>query len=191
MKRYRIPVPADFAEVAPTMTQRALAQRYGVDKATVAKWSAATGAGSIGTFFRLPDGVEEMVRSGARCTDLMARYGVSQSTISRWLAKAGLQIEAEPLVRQPVARRYVAPVKKSAPKREVSAPAHDGSLAARAAEYLRRRDPVFRCTEAGVVNSKGSHWYTCSRVLTGGELVERAKAKGWDPDAWKQLGRAA
>jgi hypothetical protein len=56
-----------------------------------------------------------------------------------------------------------------------------------AVDHLRRFGPVVRCTPAGGFDPKGRHWRRGSAVLTAAEIVERALAKGWTPDAWRRV----
>lgn len=63
----------------------------------------------------------------------------------------------------------------------------DGSLASRAADFLRPLCPVYRCDAVGNPLPDGAFWLRGRAVLTDDELIERARVRGWDPDAWRRV----
>jgi len=63
----------------------------------------------------------------------------------------------------------------------------DDSAAGRAAQYLQRWGEVIRCDDEGRPDPRGSFWRVYGRVRTDTEVIERAEAKGWRPDAWREV----
>lgn len=60
-----------------------------------------------------------------------------------------------------------------------------GLSAVDAADFLRRVAPILRCNPDGSLNPRGTHWRRGSAVLAAEDVIERALAKGWNPDAWR------
>lgn len=61
----------------------------------------------------------------------------------------------------------------------------DMSRVGMAAEYLSRFGPIYRCTEEGKPNAKGSHWRRGFAVMSDAGMIERAKRMGWnETQAW-------
>jgi hypothetical protein len=135
--------------------------------------------------------------------DLRKHYGVGERTIRRWLAEAGI-------VRTRACRfggreMPARAVKVATPKADSTRPsaarsvwrqpgprplpdARDNSRAGMAAQYLQKFGPVFRCNAEGRLDPRGTHWNRGGRtVLTDDEIMERARSKGWDPDAWMEI----
>lgn len=54
-----------------------------------------------------------------------------------------------------------------------------------AANYLRRDCPIYRCDEAGKPDFTGQHYRRGSMVMTAKDLMDLARRKGWNPDAWR------
>ncbi|KQM37963.1 transcriptional regulator [Sphingomonas sp. Leaf10] len=102
------------------------------------------------------------------------RAGVSQSTIDRWMREAG--------VRCNVLRGFSYRRQNAVPVRMA-----DMSLAGRAADFLRPRWPNHRCDEDGQQNFNGRYWRFGTAILTADEVIERAKRRGFDSDAWMRI----
>lgn len=196
-------VPADLAERAAEMDIGAMAAHYGLHRSTVRRLLRDAGLKAVrivragSNRLPIPADLPGLAKTLTLC-GLARHYGVTHKTAARFCKEAGVV----PSRRAAKAKRpAVAPVRvvRAAPKASVRRAAklpafkpvalapHDGSRAARAAEFLRCRDPVFRCDAKGAQHPKGTHWFTCSRVLTGDELVARAEAKGWDANAWERI----
>lgn len=132
---------------------------------------------------------------------LSRRYGVSSRVIARWCSEANVTLaKYTPTPEQRAAtseaiRRYNASRARQAsyagPKSTfVARLPQDSSHEGRAADHLRRFAPLYRCTEHGRADPKGSHWsygYSDPLILTAEEMVERARAKGWDADEWRRV----
>lgn len=147
----------------------------------------------------------DFAERAAQCSnnELMEHYGAALRTISRWRRISGVwsprlhERPARPAIVQSDAapvRKRVAPAArriKSARRFCERIANHDGSRAAQAAEYLKRYGPVFRCDANGNFLLDGFFWRRGRAVLSAEEIVQRAEALGWNPDAWRQLGAAA
>lgn len=128
---------------------------------------------------------------------LALHYGISYNTIVRMLNDAGieaLQTQAPP---RPVERRRIPPSQLrgySGPKSAfVGQLPRDHSAEGEAADFLRRetRAALHRCDDKGrwtETAAKRTHWLYGGRVLLSGpELIERARARGFDSRQWSRL----
>jgi len=117
-----------------------------------------------------------------RNRDLMARYCVSKHLIARWRGECG------------VAARIGAP-RLSAPKAPVVYRGHKSydadmrpaGINTDAQTYLQKQGPVWRCTETGRTDPKGTHYMVYGRIRTADEMVAMAERKGWRADEWKEI----
>ena len=57
-----------------------------------------------------------------------------------------------------------------------------------AQRHLQKHGPVWRCTETGRTDPKGTHYLVYGRVRTAEEMVAMAERKGWRAKAWEELG---
>lgn len=133
------------------------------------------------------------VAAGKGVRTVAKHYGVGVSTVRSWVKEKGLPRlrSGHSLVVAPAAPstatllRQRAAINRIAPKPE---PGHrHGGDVGRAAEFLQRRDPIWRCRADGTADPKGGHWRFLGRVKTDAEIIERAEAKGWKADAWSAL----
>jgi hypothetical protein len=143
-------MPADFATRAPTMYLRHLANHYGAGTDTVKRWCEEAGVST-------------------------KPFDSSTLANSRWAAyRARKALEPKPASpRKPYRFNYAGPAPKPLPGR-------DWSIHGQAAEHLRRLAPVYRCWETGTANPKGDFFRFGNVILTPDELLQRAKAKGWE-----------
>lgn len=188
-------IPDGLAEIAPRMMVEELARHFKLHKSTIRRMLLDLGVEAIPNDRNRIVAPLDLAERAAEFTmhGLSRHYGTTHKVATRWCKEAGLTPLARPLkvpkppkVMPVKAKRLVsAPAKL--PPAAPAAPVHDGSRAARAAEYLRRRDAVFRCGENGKPDPKGAYWFTCSRIFTPEQLVERAEGRGWQPDAWRQV----
>jgi hypothetical protein len=201
MSRNLRPAPPDFRERATGKSRRAMERHYEANWRIVDRWF--TEAGIIPSRARpdvtqakrpVPDDFADVAPT-MPILRLQAHYGVGENVVRRWEAETG--IKAQRLRSAPgegkrhraklaaVRGRYVAPV----------TPRQAAPLAGReeeAAQYLRRRDFVFRCGDKGGADAGGKFWRFGNVVLTGAELIGRAQRHGWNPDEWRQIaGQAA
>lgn len=200
-----LPIPADFKARAKAAKNADLCERYGVSEATIRKWRKqakipGTAKGPplkprepMATF---PDFLVR-VRT-MNYVQLARHYKVGKDTIRRMCKREGV---TPAVVRTPRPRKERAPRDTYAwPKARRTfnyagprgamhgAPLRrDSSLEGRAADVLRRLTFVFRCGESGAADQAGDFWRYGNVVLTGPELVERARRHGFDPDEWARL----
>ncbi len=178
-------MPADFAEHAHK-TNLFLADRYKCTYRLIARWRAECGIVPAGLQVAVPLPADFADRATTHALpDLIDHYSRSEFVVRRWLRECGLKpLRTAAAKRQPVYRPRGAPIQMPKPV------PNDGSRAALAAEFLRRWCPVHRCDAQGHYLADGFFWRHGSQVRTDDELIERATAKGWNPDAWREV-RAA
>lgn len=192
----RKPLPADFTAIAGAETNVALTRRYDVSDSVIQRWRAETGIAAP----RLPRGAAvkrevpaDLAERAAAMTnaEMASVYGCCTKTVRTWLKGAGLPVRrnAEPF-RTPatvnrgrcdplVARQRSAAVQQNTRNTRVPPP-HLGSEAERAADFLRRFAPTYRCDAAGRMVEDGFFWrYGNAFPLGDDELLERAGRKGW------------
>jgi hypothetical protein len=134
---------------------------------------------------------------------LCVHYECSPDAIKRWCRQTGVAVPKAPPGRPRPPKAFSAKVVRAAAFRTFR-PANaayqnqqfrDTTLEGRAADHLRKWAPVYRCTERGGVPEDArllTHWRYGNAILSGAEMIERAKAKGFEPDAWRHLtGKAA
>lgn len=113
---------------------------------------------------------------------LAAHYGRSTATVSTWCKRLGLSrpvgLPVKPKPRIVHHRYLTAPVDRAYV---------DTSLVGRAADYLRRFGPVYRCNAEGRPSIGGRFWRRGGGgVLTDAEIIERAEYNGFDAAAWRR-----
>lgn len=194
------PMPADFPEIGPTLTLAAACRHWKAGGAAVHRWHRENGT-TIASYDNrhrrprpaapVPDDLPELAQT--MCFgELMKHYQKGARLIRRWLEEAGVKAapfdrhaqmirvhreRAKPFNRQPPPKRriwnYTGP--KAPPL-----PARDMSMHGQAAAHLQRFAPVYRCAETGRAVEWGAFYRFGNVVLTPDELLQRAKAKGWE-----------
>lgn len=174
-------LPDDFAEVARGKPMRELCRIYRRSTTTISRWrqEASVPAPTTRGFAGKRDTPEGFADLAPRLTvvHLMARFGCARSTITRWCREHGL-------TPKPPTISYRGP--GLAPSMQVAV--RDGTLAGRAADFLRKFGPVIRCDETGAYNPRGTHWRRNSTILTADAVIQRAASQGFDPDDWRKVG---
>lgn len=169
-------VPADFAEHAAVENNTALRARYGnVSVNIITRWRNETGVKappSPGTpQIPAPDGFK-LIAPTMTMKQLRMHYGRGVDMIGRWLNETGTK---------PKTLQYGY---RNGP---VNTTLRDMTKAGQAADFLKRWCPVYRCDERGRLKGSGSMWRYGDTVVTPAGLIERAEAKGFDPNAWQRL----
>lgn len=192
------PVPADFAELAPTLSLRQLSKHYRAGIKVVQRWVTETGATpAYGVRFDARPVPDDFTTLAAKMftSRLCAHYDCSPDAIKRWSRLTGVtppkalpgrpglrkSSRTAPKIVRPAAYR---PTKQGACFDTLR---RDTSTEGLAADHLRRFCAVYRCTERGRADQQGSHWRYGNAVLTGAEMIERAERNGFDPEGWKRL----
>lgn len=187
-------LPADFAAVAPTLTLTRLKEHYGAGRETILRWCGDAGVETRKERRKAlappPPHFAQRAPTMLR-TELLQHYRTSARTIDRWLKETG----AEPLRREsrrvstPAYQRATIAQKRKWNHRDgtlaIAALNRDTSTEGQAADHLRRFAPVYRCDEQGQMDAKGDYWRFGVPVLTGAELIERARRHGFNADAWR------
>lgn len=193
-------VPEDFADVAATLNVREAMERWTAGRRAVERWYAEAGIqpschirGHQKTRHSPPP-----ADLAARCgemhlAELSRHYGVGYKLVGRWLRQTGLTASPSPhklagMKPKPERTGYrkMSMVAKRAYCASL-APTGSGGADALAADYLRRRSPVYRCGPTGAFNPKGGFWRAGMAILTPDELIERARRHGYDPDQWRRI----
>lgn len=184
-------IPADFAEIALTLTRPELCARYAAPVWVVARWLTDTGITPKRAVpippppkrRELPTDFAAVAPTMTR-QQLSTRYIASTEIIRRWCEEAGVT----PRVPTPPAHRGT--VVAIAQRTE-----RDASLAGLAADHLRRSySNIFRADilperERRHLPDKGKGLFVVSGkgAMTPAALIDLAKAKGFDPDAWSRV----
>lgn len=189
------PIPADFRSKVDRYSRKALERVYGVSWRTVRRWLREIQG--IPCRHRidkrlLPDDFAKLAPTMTKA-ELGRHYGVHIDIIYRWMRETG----AEPKrysrpkrpVREPVVHSFTVkrgPGRPPSVKRATQRAGQEED----AAQHLRRFYPwVHRSNPRGGADQKGKFWRCGNAVLAPSELLARAEAKGWSPDAWRDLAR--
>lgn len=201
------PMPADFSAVAAGRSIRQLMGHYDSSARVISRWLGEAGIklDTVRCDARpVPDDFASLALTMTR-NKLRVHYGCHRKTVARWLAITGLEPvpvgrkrdkEKRPAKARPApCRRHTAPTRQrsyAGPKSAFTMTLpRDSSIEGQAADHLRRTGPVYRCTASGRANQAGEFWrYGVGMPMTGDEMIERAKRRGFDPDAWQSLGLA-
>jgi hypothetical protein len=195
------PIPDDFAQIAPTTCQRDLMRIYHTSWRVIDRWCRLTGiklpSGHLGSApIPVPEDFErEARRLSTRA--LAKHYGRDRKTVERWFKDTGItprpydRAAARPRSK-PFNRTPAEPRRQYRPFSFCGAnplPPRDDTLTGRAADFLRRKSPVYRCDRTGRANPAGKFWrigVSCD-VLTAEGLVEKAEARGFDAREWARV----
>lgn len=173
-------VPADFADLAPTMTATELAAHYRCSTSKVTDWLRECGSSraeaSKFAGLPLPDNFAAIAPT-MTLVELQIYYGRGQTVLRRWIAESGVRPRRR--VSTFVSRGNRIP---TAPRVSL-----DLSRAGGAAEFLRQFGPVYRCHELGRPDAKGKFWNRGGYVLTDDDIIQRAERLGYDADAWRKV----
>lgn len=170
------PVPADFAQVAPTMVLSKLAAHYKTGQKAVKRWVMETGIQALphsnpAKFKSAPAGFAELAPTMFK-SELAQHYRSSFKTVCRWLSETGVQSKQLP-PSQPKTQKAARSMANILPRQIV--PTRVYTLYDEAADTLRReRFPVYRCDKMGRFDPKGKLWRVGRSVHTGDQLLERA-----------------
>lgn len=190
------PAPADFATLAPTMTLGQAKPHWHRGETTLRRWEIETGARLIRADRHRPMPDDFVPRHATMDVCSLARhYNACKTVVRRWSVEAGIARKHGETIRRPASVAF----ERQAPERPkpartgkqkfspVDRARIDTSSAGMAADFLRRFGPVVRTDAAGRFKGDGDHWRRGSRIMTAGDVVERARAMGFDPDEWKRV----
>lgn len=166
--RRRVLMPADFGQIAPTITIRAAEAQFGVCRYTIFRWERAVGAKCIR-------------ESGAETRKAQAKPKAPRAPKPPKIVRE----RAVDFARTVEPRRAIPKPKRAGILR--AAPQRDMTRAGQAADFLRRLDPVRRCDASGAFSLTGDHWHFRGRLFDAAGIVERAERAGFDPDAWQRV----
>lgn len=161
MPRAARPMPDDFAEMRAKHSLAYLIKHYQCGNRAIQRWNVSlNGPSKRKTRIPVPD---NFLAIAPRLTKLgMGReWNVSNTVIDRWLKETGVKL---------FVRGYNKDLRtvKAAPARTLT----EFDLAA---DKLRKRGPVSRCTKDGAFSLTGTHWRVGNKVVSGDELLARAE----------------
>lgn len=175
-------MPADFAEKARGLSREETAIRFGISTRTAQRWRREAGLSKAAPS-KLPLAPEDFREIAPTLTIAEAKLHWRRSyyLIRRWYDEQ----QIEPARYIPKARTKRGVVHRITPELKAQ---RDSSLEGRAADHLRTiYVSVHRCDAEGHANPKGKFWRAGLAVLTGEELVARARRHGFEPDAWARI----
>lgn len=180
-------MPPDFAQLAPTLTERGLRLHYAAGVNTVSRWLAeakVAASSSTAHHERAAKAVPadyRRVRASLCQRDAAEHYGVARGTARRWDRETGVDTGRAALPPRVVPQSMVYGARRTARKPTVPLDrAHvDITPVGRAVDYLRRYGPVFRCSSTGRAVDAGDHWRRGPAILTDADVIQRAERLGW------------
>jgi hypothetical protein len=176
--------PADFRQMAAKMHRTALCAHYGRKMSVIKRWVAEEGVTPakpplVGRAAAkpMPEGFATIAPKFS-VPQLARRFNAGTATVLRWCAIAGVTASATPNVAKGPAR-LIALV-----------PPIADTLAARAAQHLRRRHVVYNCAvltreeRAKLPNDGRGLWYVNGKgAIPATQMIALAKARGFKPAA--------
>lgn len=200
-----VPMPADFPKRALTTCPTSLKRHYGVGWRTIDRWALESGVTPpSGKHFSEKKPAPADLAANARkmhFEGLCRHYGKNQRLMRRWLNELGVAARSFNASAQAKKQWEENPIRprterKPSPKGRTVLPAgvrqapRDSSRAGDAADYLKRWFvPVYRCDDKGELHHRGTstHYRLGSAIVTTEAMLETAKRKGWNPDAWMEI----
>lgn len=172
--------------IAEGLSAREVAEQVGMNRKTVLSVAKKRDLGN----WRIDGAGERAIPAGFAAfyldhpsRQVEAEFKVGHRVIRRWAERLGIKREAATVRIAPSRPRQMRGKPASTNRHVIP----DVTLAGRAADFLRRYGAVYRCTERGGADPKGTHWRRGSTVLTAAELIERAEGLGFEPDGWKAI----
>ena len=172
-----IPMPEDFPTMALTKSDAEIGRELGVSGHVPARWrrklglpaSNFTGAGQEKP---IPEDFERLCATMTR-KEIAEHCGVSLHTVSRWVKTSGcVPVKGVPGPRY-TRGKYRNPLKL------YTMDTRRDCRASRAQSFLQRYVPVWRCSETGQFDPKGSHFRVDGIIRTEEEMIARAERKGF------------
>jgi len=166
-------MPPGFDAAAKNMTTGQLRVMFGLSKYEVERLRKSLGIVVHRERQRIE--IPETFRSLAQtmtAPELAERYGVSRNLIATWRKRLGIHVPTPRYHRD-------GSVKVCGPNAR--------SVEELAANHLRRIAPVYRIGIDGKPNARGRAWKYGNITLSGPDLIARARRRGWNPDAWKEI----
>lgn len=189
----RVKIGPEFATVAPGKTNEELIAYFGVSAPTISRYRSRYGIPaprqSTGHRGDAPPADFADLAPTMTMQGLCEHYGCSEWMITQWLRACEVQTRGR-IYNRTASYKRVLPMIADRAGRSFNPRLHahhDDTLAGRAADHLRRFGPVIRCNSGGRYDPKGDHYLRGSTVLSRAETVERAIAKGFDPEAWRRV----
>jgi hypothetical protein len=192
-------VPADFREFAPGKTIQQLKTHYRVGENAVQRWRKLcdikpvpkTGPAADARRVPAPEDLAERYRELGSMSKLQAHYKRDFNTVKRWVVEAGLPVNKSgwpATLKSTITLVRPTNGHVALPARSLQRAPLITGREQEAAQHLRRFYPaVYRCAETGRADPKGTHWRIGNAVVEGGELLERAYRRGFDPDGWRRV----
>lgn len=173
--------PADLAECCKTMNQTQLIEHFHCHPRTMRTWLDETGLSPLKAPKQYP--VPDDFRETASRLDgpaLQRLYNVGRGTITKWRKETGV---LPPGYVKGVNGHFRTP-------RLGTYVMRDATLYERAANFLRPQYvPVCRVEYTSRANLFPKNWYVVGKrgVMSPDDMLNFARSRGFDPDAWKQV----
>lgn len=165
--------PEGFAELVDVISQREMAERFGLSRHDVSRMCRELGhtPRPYHAPRPVPDGFAA-IASQYSTYGLATRYKCCERTVRRWLAETGTRPRPPRFFRDG--------------QLQIHAPI-SCSVEDLAANHLRRLCAVYRCRDDGRADPSGEHWRVGNVVLTGVGLMQRAERKGFKAPALRDI----
>ena len=180
------PMPEDFPIHGKVETQKQLMLRYECGTKAIGRWRKQCGFTQKNAPAIKPKPIPDDFASA--CAVMTIRqvcehFSIGVGTMRKYCAVKGVKPCPEP--RRP--RLNVGRPKRRDFGGIASSVHRDDSEAGRAANFLRRFGPLFRCDAQGHQLQDGFFWNRGGYVLTDEDIIARAQRKGWNPEQWRVL----
>ena len=176
--------PDSLAHDVLTMSNAEMAKKHGVSETLIRNWLNIAGVKPAvkrdhPLKRRMPEGFASVAPT-MTMPQLQQKFDASDGVIRRWCSEAGVRWQT---------RNW----RRSGPSQLVTPPV-DSSVAAQAAQFLRRRFIVYRCDilpadeRADMPNRGKGCWYINGRgAILEAQMIELAESRGFDPRAWARI----
>jgi len=179
-------MPEDFRNIAHTIPADTARERWKCSNKTLKRWYDEAGIRPAAkpSWRNVPgDGFAYKV-AGLNISQAAAVLGVGRAVAKRMMEEAGVK-SAGPIrgvnKREESAKRARSKSAVQAWKPAVTEYERDMSLVGQARDFMQKLGPVTRCDLHGKPMKDGQFWRRGSTVLTDGELLSRARERGWAP----------
>jgi len=179
-------MPDDFRAAAPTIPAEEARERWKCGNKTLRRWYDEAGIRPAAkpSWRNTPgDGFADKV-VGLNISQAAAVLGVGRTVAKRMMKDAGVK-SAGPIrgvnKREEAAKRARSKSVIQAWKSPLTEYERDMSAVGQARDFMQKLGPVTRCDLHGKPMKDGRFWRRGSTVLTDGELIARARERGWAP----------
>jgi hypothetical protein len=180
------PMPADFREIAPTLSLKAACAHWTCGDRAATRWYREAGLVPFQKHpkrLNLTSAPADFAKVAPTLTlrDLAKNYRVGNKRLHRWLKETGVDFKRLTQAEAARIRWKDHQKKEKRPQtfllRRTTTETRDGAPDALAADELRKYAPCYRCDEIGRANPQGKFWRYGNVTLTPDEAIERAQRR--------------